>query len=264
MKLRRDDAEIFYTDAGRGPSVVLLHPFPSCHEFWLPVAEKLSHRYHVVLPDLRGMGQSGVGSSVVTMNSHAQDIAAICREIGVEKAVFIGCSIGGYILFECWRVMREQFRGMVLCNTKASADSEEARANRVKSISDVHNQGPSPFCDKMAKICMGESTQRNRPDIFTAARNTMRMSSVKGLVANLECLGARMDSIPTLKTIQVPTLILAGNEDVLTNPDGAKAMQNGIAKSQLKTVHQTGHYTPFENPEETAHLLRQFLDGITH
>lgn len=262
--LRRDDAEIFYSEAGRGPSVVLLHPFPSCHEFWLPVAERLAHRYHVILPDLRGMGQSGVGASVVTMNSHALDISAICKEVDVEKAVFIGCSIGGYILVECWRVMREQIRGLVLCNTKASADSEEARANRVKSISDVQTHGPSSFCDKMATICVGESTQRNRPDIFDAARNTMRMSTVKGLVANLECLGSRIDSIPTLHTIHVPTLILAGKEDVLTNPDDAKAMQNGITKSQLMTVPQTGHYTPFENPDETARILRQFLDGITH
>jgi len=260
--LRRDNAEIFYTVSGRGPAVVLLHPFPSCHEFWLPVAENLSHQYRVILPDLRGMGQSGVGTSTVTMNSHAMDIAAIVREIGVDKAVFMGCSIGGYILFECWRVMREQVRGLVLCNTKAAADSEEARANRVKSIADVQSRGPSPFCDKMAMICMSESTQRNRPDIFAAARNSMRLSSVEGLVANLGCLRKRQDSVPTLPSIQVPTLILTGKDDVLTKPDDALAMHQGIAKSRMLTVQKTGHYTPFENPEETTHVLRQFLDGI--
>ena len=262
MKLRRDDTDIFYTEIGRGSAVILLHPFPSCHEFWLPIAENLSNKYRIILPDLRGMGQSGVGATRVTMNSHALDIAAVCHELGVEKAVFVGCSIGGYILFECWRVMKERIRGLILCNTKASADSDEAFANRVKSIEDVQNNGPTPFCDKMATICMGESTRRNRPDLFSAARSTMRLSTVEGLVGNLECLGSRENSVPTLSTIHVPTMILTGNEDALTKSDDALVMQNGIANCKLLTVPQTGHYSPYENPAECARVMRQFLDGI--
>src|SRR5712692_8615221 len=139
------DAEIAYQIMGSGPPVVLLHPFPANHEFWLPIAELLATRYQLILPDLRGHGDSGVGEGAATMAKHAADVANVCDDAGIRRGIFAGVSIGGYTLFEFWRRFRERVSALILCNTKAQADSAEARAARLKSAEDVLKHGPEQF-----------------------------------------------------------------------------------------------------------------------
>src|SRR5271169_1279183 len=102
-RITSGDAEIFYEVLGNGPPVVLLHPFPANHELWLPASQALSSRYCVILPDLRGHGDSGLGEGPATMEKHAADIARVMDDAGVGRAPLIGVSIGGYALFEFWR-----------------------------------------------------------------------------------------------------------------------------------------------------------------
>jgi 3-oxoadipate enol-lactonase len=261
MRVRSDDAEIAYTVMGSGPDVVLLHAFPSSHEMWLPVAEKVAQRYRVTLIDLRGHGDSTPGEGPATMQKHAGDVARVCREAGVGTAVFGGVSIGGYILFEFWRRYREQVRALMLCNTRASADTEEARLSRLKSAEEVLQRGPEQFLESMLLKLLGESTRRNRPDLVAAARKTMR-GSTAGIAAAQRGMAERSDSMATLKTIKVPTLILAGAEDTLIPMAEADAMQRDIRKGELRVIPQAGHYSVFERPEESTRVIRGFLDGV--
>src|SRR5579884_174749 len=99
-ELRSADAQIVYEVLGSGPPVVLLHPFPAHHELWHPAAQALQTRYQLILPDLRGHGDSGVGEGPATMTKHAADLARLLDEEKIRRAVFVGVSIGGYILFE--------------------------------------------------------------------------------------------------------------------------------------------------------------------
>src|SRR5450755_1742168 len=117
-RITSDDAEISYEVAGSGPSVVLLHPFPVHHEFWLPVAQILSSRYRLILPDLRGHGESSLGNGPAAMQKHAADIARVMDAAGVDRAPLIGVSVGGYAIFEFWRGFRDRATALVLCNTK--------------------------------------------------------------------------------------------------------------------------------------------------
>src|SRR5438309_5674400 len=103
MILRSDDIDLHYDVLGDGPDVILLHPFPSSRRFWIPLAERVSSRYRLIIPDLRGLGESQPGDGVATMQRHAEDLLRLCDELKIGKAVFVGCSIGGYILFEAWR-----------------------------------------------------------------------------------------------------------------------------------------------------------------
>src|SRR6202051_4978292 len=130
-RVRSDDVETFYEIRGSGPPVVLLHPFPCHHEFWNPVAEALDSRYRLILPDLRGHGdsESGVGPALIA--KPAGDVARVLDAVGVGKAAFVGCSIGGYILFEFWRRFRARVTSLALCDTRPQTDTAEA-ANRVK------------------------------------------------------------------------------------------------------------------------------------
>src|SRR6202011_5055143 len=155
---RSDDAEIFYEIRGSGPPVVLLHPFPCHHEFWNPVAGALDTRYRLILPDPRGHGDSEIGEGPALMEKHAGDVASVLDAAGIGKAAFVGCSIGGYILFEFWRRHRERVSALALCDTRPQADTAEARSNRLKAASAVLEQGTEPFLDTLTPKLMGHTT----------------------------------------------------------------------------------------------------------
>src|SRR6185312_3436167 len=137
QKIVSDDADIFYDVAGAGPPVILLHPFPVNHEFWLPVTDFLSSRYRLIMPDLRGHGESSLGNGPATMQKHADDIARVMTAAGADRAPLVGVSIGGYAIFEFWRRFRDRVSALVLCNTKPAADTGDARNARLESARDV-------------------------------------------------------------------------------------------------------------------------------
>src|SRR5437879_9187968 len=158
-RLRSDDAEIVYWILGDGPPVVLLHPFPANHEFWMPVAEALASRYRLILPDLRGHGESDAGEGPATMEKHAADIARVMDDAGVGRAPLIGVSIGGYALFEFWRQHKGRVAALGFCNTKAPADSVEARNARLQAAKDVLGRGTESFFESMIRQLLVKTTR---------------------------------------------------------------------------------------------------------
>ncbi len=262
-KITSGDAEICYWILGDGTPVILLHPFPANHEFWLPVAETLAPRYRVILPDLRGHGESGVGEGPATMEKHAVDIARVMDDAGVGRAPLIGVSIGGYALFEFWRKYRGRVAALGLCNTKALSDNAEARAGRMQAAADVLQRGNEPFFETMVARLLGKTTRTTRPDLVDAALAMMRKMSPEDIAQVQRGMAERPDSVEMFKTINVPTLIITGDEDILTGVNEAELMHRHIAGSQLRVIPKAGHYSPWEQPIEAARLLRQFLDSVS-
>jgi 3-oxoadipate enol-lactonase len=260
IRMKSGDAEIAYDVLGSGSPVVLLHPFPVDHEFWLPAAKALESRYRLILPDLRGHGLSGVGEGPATMEKHASDIARILDHAEIGRAPLVGVSIGGYVLFEFWRRYRGRVVALALCNTKASADTPEAKAARLKSAADARERGTEPFFESMIPTWIGQTTRVRRPDLVDGAMRMMRRMTVGNLVQVQQGMAERPDSVPDLKSINVPTLLVTGDEDVLTGPREAELMRRTIVGCELKILRQTGHYTPWEQPAEVGKLLRRFLD----
>jgi pimeloyl-ACP methyl ester carboxylesterase len=259
--IKSSDAEIFYEIQGDGPPVVLLHPFPASHELWLPAAQLLTARYRVILPDLRGHGASESGEGSATMEKHAADIARILDDAEVGRAAFAGVSIGGYVLFEFWRRYRGRVASLAFIDTKAQADNEQARANRLQSATDVLENGAEPFVDSMLPKLFGETTQRTRPDLMDAARKLMLKMSPQDISLVQRGMAERPDSVPTLKTINVPTLVVVGDEDTLSTPADAEFMRHNIPNAELKVIPRAGHYAVWERPEDVGRVLRQFLDA---
>ncbi len=229
----------------------------------MPVADALEARYRLVLPDLRGHGDSGVGDGAATMEKHAADIVRVIDELGIRKAVFAGESIGGYILFEFWRSFRDRVSALILCNTKAGADNEEARANRMRSAEEVEKNGVEPFVQTMLPKLLAQTTRTNRPDLLERARTMMMKMTPAGIAAVQRGMAARPDSVPTLATIDVPTLLITGDEDTATGPVEAELMHRHLRGSEMKVVAKAGHYAVFEQHEEAARLVRTFLERIT-
>jgi 3-oxoadipate enol-lactonase len=261
-RLVSGDAEIFYDVAGSGPPVFLLHPFPLHHEFWLPLSPSLSSGYKLIMPDLRGHGESSLGDGPAMMPKHADDLRRLMDELGATRAPIVGVSIGGYIIFEFWRRFRERARALVLCNTKAAADTPEARATRLSSADDVLQRGTEAFFEGMLQKAPAETTRRSRPDLIEGALRMMRKMSPEDVAGVQRGMAERTDSVPTLKTISVPTLVITGDEDVLTGVPEAEVMKQNIPGAQMKVIAKAGHYSPFEQPGEAARVLRQFLDAF--
>ena len=262
QQIKSGDAEIAYRMLGEGPPVILLHPFPADHEFWLPVAQALATRYRVVLPDLRGHGDSGVGDGPATMEKHAADIAGVMDDAEIGRAPLVGVSIGGYVLFEFWRKHRGRVAALGLCNTKAPADSAEARAGRLLAASDVLERGTEPFFESMIPRLLGKTTRETRPDLVDGALRMMLRMSPEDVAQVQRGMAERPDSVSMLKTIDVPTLLVTGDEDILTGLNEAELMRQHIAGSRLCVIARAGHYSPWEQPEEAGTLLRQFLERL--
>jgi 3-oxoadipate enol-lactonase len=261
-RIKSGDAEIVYQILGEGPSVVLLHPFPANHEFWLPVAQSLSTRYRLIMPDLRGHGHSDIGEGPATMAKHAADIARIMDDAEVGRAPIVGVSVGGYALFEFWRQQRGRVAALGLCNTKAPADSPEARAGRLQAAAEVMERGTEPFFQSMIPRLLGKTTRETRPDLVEGALQMMREMAPADVAAVQRGMAGRPDSVDTLKTINVPALLVTGDEDILTGVNEAELMHRHIAGSELRVFPKAGHYSPWEQPEAVGRLLRQFLDGV--
>jgi 3-oxoadipate enol-lactonase len=149
-----------------------------------------------------------------------------------------------------------------LFNTKASPDTPEARASRLQSASDVMERGTEPFFESMVPKLIGKTTRETRPDLVAGAMRMMRKMSSEDVAAVQRGMAERPDSMSTLKTINVPTLIVTGDEDILTGVPEAEAMRQNISGSQLKVIPRGGHYTVWEQPEEAGRILRQFLDSL--
>ena len=262
QSLRSDDAEIFYEVRGQGPAVVLLHPFPVHHEFWSPVIPALESRYRLILPDLRGHGESGVGAGPAVMAKHAADILRVMDAAGADEAAFIVCSIGGYIVFEILRRQRQRVSALALCDTKPQADSVEARANRLKSAEMVLEQGTEIFLKGLAPKLLGETTIGTRPDLVEGALRMMRKMSAEDISLVLQGMAERPDSTRDLKHLNLPALIVLGEEDTFSTVADGELMRQNIPGSRLSMIAKAGHYAPWERPEAVGPLLRQFLDFV--
>src|SRR5271165_667097 len=260
--VKSGDAEIAYRVMGEGSPVVLLHPFPANHEFWLPVAEALATRYRLILPDLRGHGDSTAGEGPATMEKHTADLARVMDDADIGRAPLIGVSIGGYVLFEFWPRHRGRVAALGLFNTKAPADSAEARAGRLQAANEVLERGTESFFESMIPRLLGKTTREARPDLVVGALRMLRKMSPAGVAQVQRGMAERPDSVDTLKTINVPTLLITGEEDILTGVNEAELMRQHISGSQMRVIPKAGHYSPWEQPEDAGGLLMQFLQGL--
>jgi 3-oxoadipate enol-lactonase len=256
---RSGDVQLVYEITGSGPDLVLLHPFPLHHHFWDGVLEHLAGRYRVFLPDLRAHGDSEAGEGLVAMQKLADDLDRLCREFDIKRGVFVGVSIGGYALFEFWRRYRERVRALVLANTRAGAETAEGRANRLAVADKVLQEGTAGFVNDLLPKLVSPATRTNRPDIIEAARTMSMKMSPADIAAVQRGIADRPDSVPTLATINVPTLVIAGEDDSVPLSE-LELMHRGTPGSQFRVIAKAGHYAAMERPAEFGRLLRTFCD----
>ena len=261
MIARIGDIDIGYDDVGNGTAVVFLHGFPHNRTLWAPQLSALAGQYRCIAPDLRGFGESGV-TGPWTMSRHADDVVGLLDELNVPKAIFVGLSMGGYILFEMMRRHRDRVRGLVLADTKQSADNDEARTKRRAMMDLARSGGADAVADAQITGMVGKSTRERNPEVADGLRRMMASASVEGILGGLQALMERPDSTSTVSQIDVPTLIIVGEEDVLTPPKEAKLMAAAIRNSAIEIIEQAGHASNYERPAAFNHLLNEFMARV--
>jgi pimeloyl-ACP methyl ester carboxylesterase len=195
------------------------------------------------------------------MERIADDGAALLDHLGIDEAVVGGCSMGGYAAFAFVRRHPGRARALYLQDTRAGADAEEARANRVRLAERVASEGAAVAVEAFLPKLLGETTQRDNPALVARLRERILASSPRANASALRGLAARADSRPTLADVRVPTLVLVGAEDVLTPPSESEAIAAAIPGARLEVVPRAGHLANLEQPGAVNAALAAFLAG---
>ncbi|MHB1312491.1 MAG: alpha/beta fold hydrolase [Gemmatimonadaceae bacterium] len=253
---------IGYDDVGQGIPVLFLHGFPHNRSLWSPQLGALAADARTIAMDLRGFGESAPCASY-SVDDYADDAAALLAELGIDRAVIAGLSMGGYAAFAFWRRHRDMVRALVLCDTRPGADGDEARAARRVMQEQAQERGSLAIADQMIPGMVGATTRAKHPELVDELHRMMSLAPVAGVVGALDALMGRPDSTATLATIDVPTLILCGDEDVLTPVKESRAMHLAIAGSRLEIITGAGHASNAERPAAFNHVLSEFLVSLT-
>ena len=246
---------------------MLLHAFPLSADQWLPQLDRVPPGWRFVAPDLRGFRGAGVafedpGSATLSIDDHADDVIALMAHLEIDGAVIAGVSMGGYVAFGVLRRAPGRVKGLVLSNTRAAPDSDEARAGRERMIELANREGATGIAREMLPKLLGKTAQGEQPDLVDAVRRLILMNSTEGIVTALGALRDRPDSTPLLATIAVPALVIAGAEDTVTPVAEAEVMHRAITGSQLVTLPRVGHLSNLEDALGWRRALESWLDRI--
>jgi len=272
-----DGARLNYVETGSGMPVVFLHPTPLDHDYWRPLLEELGRRQdsvpvRAIVPDLRGHGGSELGgplpagafervpdAPVLSMQQLASDVLALLDTLGLVDAVFVGCSIGGYVMLELLRHAAQRMRGLAFICSKPQPDTEAGLIKRAANITIARESGLGAMFDGMAKLLIGESAQRRRPEIVRECRAHMTLSP-DAFIAVQAGLASRPDSIATVATIEAPVLAIAGGEDTAVAPADMEAFGSAYGGCEYHLIPDAGHFAAYEQPERVADLLAPWLN----
>ena len=259
-----------FRETGAGLPVVFLHPTPLDQDYWRPLIEDLGG-IRAIVPDLRGHGQSALGSHlpvggfaripdapVLTMAQLAADVFALLDHLQIQEAIFAGCSIGGYVLLELWRQAPERMQGLAFVCSKPQPDAEANLVKRATTIAQIRANGVSAVFDGMAKSLVGTTAQERRPEIVAEVRARMTLTP-EAAIAVQAGLAARPDSLPTVATIDAPILAIAGGEDTAITPADMEAFHAAPGGCEYHLLPDAGHFAAYEQSAKVAALLAEWL-----
>lgn len=260
-----DRLRLGYDDTGRGNdlTVLFLHGFPHNRTLWSGQLTALGNQVRCIAIDLRGFGESGVAPPY-SMDQYADDVAALMDSLGLNEAVVCGLSMGGYVALAMWRRHKHRIRGLILADTKAAADTDEGREKRRSMAQLARERGSTAVADAMITGMVGKHTRETAPHIVDTVYRMLSSANVAGIVGALEAMRERPDSTATLATIDVLTLLVVGEDDVLTPVADAQAMHRAIYGSRLEVLSQAGHVSNVERPAVFNHIVSEFLATVKH
>lgn len=242
-----------FIEFGKGVPIILIHGFPLDHSIWLPVVPLLQEKARVILPDLRGFGQSPVVAEDGNMRTMAEDIANLMDDLGLEKAILVGHSMGGYVCLNFARAFPQRLMGLGLVATQAAGDSLERRQARLVMAEDVKRKGVKSIADGMA------TRLTNQPELAQSMKRLILKAPTRGVMAALHGMAERADATDWLVEMVVPTVVIAGTEDALIPIERSRTMAQMLNHAWLVEVSGASHMPMMEAPEQVAAALLQLV-----
>ncbi|GAA2721475.1 alpha/beta fold hydrolase [Actinocorallia aurantiaca] len=255
--------QLYARDVGQGTPLVLLHAFPLSSAMWLAQREHLASRFRIVTPDLRGFGGSVLGDAEPSVDVMADDVAALLKARNISRAVIGGVSMGGYVAMALCRRHPDRVRGLVLADTKASADTGEAREKRLRMAERLTAENrPDVLVEEVLPGLLGPTTMHQRALVYGRVRGLVQSAPPKAAAWAQRAMAARPDSTDTLRGVKVPALVIVGSEDRLATEDDARTMAEALPNAELTVIPRAGHLTPIEQPDLFDQAVAEFVAAV--
>ncbi len=261
--------DLVYIDRGAGQPVLLVHGFPLDHTMWNAQIDTLSERVRVIAPDLRGFGDSPLGAADpdrgISMERYAVDLVELLDGLNPpinQPIILVGFSMGGYVAWQFVRKYPARLRALVQCDTRAAADSEEARAGRLKMAENVAEWGAVRVAEMMGPKLFAPGTFHLQPEVVSAVRRVVERTLPAGIAAAQRGMAARPDMTRFLPEINVPTLVVAGADDAISPPTEMESIAAAIPDAEFVVIPNAGHMTTMENPTSVNQALLNFIQSL--
>ncbi len=260
MKTVLNGIQLAYDDVGAGPAVLFIHGFPLCRKIWQPqMAALAADGFRAVVPDLRGFGESEPGTAEGSTDLLADDMIALLDHLGIETAVVIGMSMGGYVLLNLLARYPKRFSAACLTVTRADADDETARGKRDHLIAEVEAGRPEAIQNAFTPLLFADQTMADRSELVAEVRSWMAATDSAGLVLGLKAIRNRDDSSALLPQLGIPVLVMGASEDKAIPPEKSTEMAELIPGAQRCMISAAGHMVSMEQPEAFNAALLDFL-----
>jgi 3-oxoadipate enol-lactonase len=255
-----EHSSLSYHVQGHGQPLVWLHAFPLDRTMWDAQTQEFARDYRVITLDVFGFGESQLPAEAWSMTSMSEAIVDVLMKLNIqEPVVMIGLSMGGYIAIDFAHHFPERLRGLILADTRAEADSVDAKTGREKSIAMVQARGSIAQVEAMEPKALGKTTRASRPEVIETFRMIGSRQSPDAVVSALKALRDRADSTVDLANIAVPTLVLVGEEDEITPLAAAQVLVDHIPGAKMVVIPQAGHLSNLENPVAFNQAVREFI-----
>lgn len=259
MKFISNEIKIFEEGDNSALPIIFIHGFPFDHNMWKEQMIELSSDFYCISYDIRGLGESLAGDGQYTMEMFVDDLFSVMNELKIEKPVLCGLSMGGYIALRAVERMESKFKGLILCDTKSEADSDEVKLKRAEGIKTINKKGLQSFIPGFLNNCFSEHFKTNNESKYLEIVDRAIVFNPIGVKGCLLAMAGRTDTTSYLSKIKIPALILHGEEDILLTQDIMKEMADKISGSEFFAVPDSGHIISVENPEFVNNKLFHFL-----
>jgi len=264
MKTTINGIEAYYEDSGNSSAlpIVLVHAFPLSHEMWRPQIDSLVSKYRAISYDVRGHGKSGIGDGQYMLEFLVDDLVGLLDFLQLDKAVLCGLSMGGYIVLRAAERNPERVCAMILADTQARSDSNEAKIKRTAAIKLLKTKGVQAYADNFVKGAFAPENYSGKTDAVKKIKQIIQSNAPLGIGGALLALAGRTDTTSFLSKVKIPTLIIVGESDALTPVSLSEEMRAQIPGSEMHIIGNAGHLSNLENPDEFNKHLLNFLDKI--
>lgn len=258
MKIEVNGVHLAYETWGHTERpIVLMHGFGLDRSIWRDLATKYLADQQVILPDLRGHGESDAPVGPYHMSQLAEDLVYLLDAREVERAVVCGHSMGGYVALAFAAQFAERLLGLGLITTNAGSDSEEKRAGRYALIEEVRERGSIAVAENLAPRLSRSQA------VIDASFTLIDQTEPLGLIGAMGGMAERPERTGLLSQINVPALVVAGEDDRITDFKTAKAMADALMKGEFLGIPDVGHMPMWEAPDILGRGLKSLVARVS-